>query len=153
MASLLGSCHRQRESRVGTFSVADPLVSKQLVSGFYSVESGFRWAGPTFTFGLPIPESTGGPRTARFVVSLYLPPNELEQLGPVTITATGPEIQFGKVTYDKAGPHDFVVEIPPAFLCCTNVVPVTFSVDKHMRRENGDARDLAVVVTRFDFRI
>jgi len=152
MASVLGSCHRHTEARVGTFSVTDPLASKQLVSGFYPAESGFRWAEPIFTFALPIPEREGV-RPATFRVSLYLPPNEIEQLGPVTITATGPELQFGKVTYDKAGSHDFVVEIPPAVLCCTNVLPVTFSVDKYMRRANGDRRDLAVVVTKFDFRM
>src|SRR3954453_17195571 len=109
MASLLGNCHRQRESRVGNFSVTDPLVSNQLISGFYANESTFRWTGPSFTFALPIPESTRKRRSAKLILSLYLPPNEVQLLGPVTVTATGREAQFGKPTYDRAGSYDFVV--------------------------------------------
>src|SRR5206468_4837346 len=133
--------------------VADPAVSKQLVSGFYAVETGFRWAGPSFTFALPPPTIGPGPQSpARLTLSLYFPQNEIDQTGPVTITALGSEYEFGKATYDKAGPHDFVVEIPPAAYSCTNLLVVTFSLDKHMRPTNGDARDLGVAVNRISLR-
>jgi hypothetical protein len=44
-AAVLSSCHRHTEGRVSSFSVVDPTVSKQLISGFYASENGFRWAG------------------------------------------------------------------------------------------------------------
>ncbi len=153
MASFLGSCHRQTESRLGSFSVTDPSIANQLISGFYTNESGFRWAGPTFTFAVPIPKLDHELTTATFTLSLYVTPNEIEQLGPVTITATGPEAQFAKATYDKSGAYDLVVKFPRSAICCTNLLPLTFSVDKYMRGSNGDRRDLAVVVTRFKFQI
>jgi hypothetical protein len=35
MGALLTSCHRQPDRRLGSFSVVDPAVSKQLVAGKY----------------------------------------------------------------------------------------------------------------------
>lgn len=150
-AALLASCHRAPDRLVGSFSVSDPAVSKQLVAGFYASENGYRWTGPTFTVALPA-RNSDTPRRAELTLSLYLPPNEIEQLGPVTITATGSEYQFGKATYDKAGAHDFTVEIPDEAVSCTNVLPVTFSLDKYMHPSNGDARQLGVVVNRISLR-
>jgi hypothetical protein len=152
IASLLGSCHRTRESRSGEFSITDPVIARRLTSGFYSRERGFRWAGPNFTFALPVPDDDGRLGSATFTLSLYLPSTQIEQLGPVTITASGPEAQLAKITYDKGGAFVFVVKIPKQAICCTNVYPVTFSVDKYMHGSNSDRRDLAVVVTRFDWR-
>lgn len=151
---LLASCHRQSVRRVDSFSVTDPAISKQLVAGFYASENGYRWAGPTFTVALAPPSSSNPstPHAAELTISLYFPSNEIEQLGPVTITATGSEYQFGKATYDKAGLHDFTVEIPEQALACTNVLPVTFSLDKYMHPSNGDARQLGVVVNRISLR-
>ena len=153
-AAVLSSCHRHTEGRVSSFSVVDPTVSKQLISGFYASENGFRWAGPLFTFVLPPPVHTSGDtaKAAQVTLSLYFPQNEIDQLGPVTITATGLEYQFAKATYDKAGAYDFVVEIPPAAFSCTNLLPLTFSVDKYLHGANGDVRDLAVVVNKISLR-
>jgi len=152
-AILLSSCRSRRTHLSSSFSVADPSASKQLISGFYAIETGFRWAGPSFTFALPPPSIGPGPqRPAKVTLSIYFPQNEIDQIGPVTITALGSEYQFGKVTYDEAGPHDFEVEIPPAAFSCTNVLLVTFSLDKHMRPTNGDARDLGVAVNRISLR-
>lgn len=150
---LLSSCRGKRIALSSSFSVADPSVAKQLISGFYAVETGFRWAGPSFTVALPPPTLGAGPhQPVKLTLSLYFPQNEIDQLGPVTITALGSEYQFGRETFDKAGPHDFQVEIPPAAFSCTNVLPVTFSLDKHMRPINGDARDLGVAVNRISLR-
>lgn len=146
---LLGGCHHRTASRVSSFSVADPSAARQLVSGFYEVENGSRWTGPEFTFALPPPG--GPPRPAKVAISIYFPPSEIERLGPITITATGSEYQFGKATYDKAGPQEFVVEIPAAAFC-TNVVPVTFSLDKYLHGANSDLRDLGVIVNRISLR-
>lgn len=149
VATLLTSCHRPPDRRLSTFSVANPAASKQLVAGFYSTENGYRWTGPTFTVALPPPNPE---RPAELTLSLFLPPNEVEQLGPVTITATGSEYQFGRATYDKAGPHDFTFQIPERAFSCTNVLPVTFSLDKYMHPSNGDSRQLGVVVNRISLR-
>jgi hypothetical protein len=150
---LLSSCRSKKTQLSSSFSVADPSVSKQLIAGFYAIETGFRWAGPSFTVALAPPTLDPERRQPlKLTLSLYFPQNEIDQLGPVTITALGSEYQFGKVTYDKAGPHDFEVEIPPAAFLCTNVLPVTFTLDKHMRPTNGDARDLGVAVNRVSLR-
>ncbi len=133
--------------------MGDPTASKQLISGFYGIENGFRWAGPSFTFALAPPGGVGtGPaKPAKLTLSMYFPDTQIARLGPVTITATGSEYEFGKATYDKGGAYDFVVEIPPAALC-TNVLPVTFSLDKYLHGSNADLRDLGVVVNRVSLR-
>ncbi|MFL6450190.1 MAG: hypothetical protein ACJ746_21300 [Bryobacteraceae bacterium] len=152
-ASLFAGCHRPTAWRASSFSITDPTISRQLISGFYASENGWRWAGPTFTFALPPPARTGPDplKPAKLTLSLFFPPNEIDQLGPITITATGSDYQFGKATYDKPGPYDFVVEIPPEALC-TNVLPVTFSLDKYLHGSNADVRDLGVVVNRISLR-
>ena len=150
---LLSSCHRQTQWRASSFSVADPSVSKQLVRGFYRVESGYRWAGPSFTFALPPPAraNTDAPKPAKLTLSIYFPLTQIDRLGPITSTATGSEYQFGKATYDQPGPYDFAVEIPAAAFC-TNVLPVTFSLDKYLHGSNSYLRDLGVVVNRISLR-
>jgi hypothetical protein len=149
LATLLSSCHGPPDRRMRSFSAADPAASKQLVVGFYPSENGYRWTGPTFTVALPADNPA---HSAEVTLSLFLPPNEIEQLGPVTITATGSEYQFGRATYDQAGAHDFTVQIPQGALSCTNVLPVTFTLDKYMHPSNGDSRELGVVVNRISLR-
>ena len=100
----------------------------------------------------PPPVSADGQKPAKLTISLYFPPNEIDLIGPVSITATGSEYQFGRAKYDKAGPYDFEVELPPAAFSCTNILPVTYSLDKFMRPSNGDARKLSVVVNRISLR-
>ena len=146
-ALLCASCHKQpviwQQSHI---RVADPLVSRQILYGFYDAAGNdWRWTGPAFSVALkpPIVEADKG---ARLRVQLYFPPAEIKQLGPITLSAETVDYKYNQVTYEEGGPHEFWADVPPAALC-TNVLPITFFVDKYLKGSKSDSRDLGVVVT------
>lgn len=147
-------CQHQSQWPASSFSVADPSVVRQLVSGFYEVnDNRWRWTAPSFTvaFRPPNLNYTQPLRPARLTVSLYFPQAEIDQLGPITLTASGAEDQFGQTTYNAGGSHTFVADLPARALC-TNVLPVTFSLNKSFHGSGGDARSLGMVVNSFSLK-
>lgn len=77
---------------------------------------------------------------------LYFPQSEISELGPITLSATTPGFALGEATYYKGGSHQFEVEVPRGALC-TNILPVTFSLDKYLPPSQQDGRTLGTVVT------
>lgn len=130
----------------------DLSTSRQLIFGFYEVEGSgrnqWRWTAPTFAVALrpPASKSAQPVRPARLSLELYLPPNEIDQLGPITVHAATSEYELGATTYDKAGAYVFEAEVPARALC-TNVLPITFAFNKYLHGSSADARDLGAVVT------
>jgi hypothetical protein len=91
------------------------------------------------------------PRPAKLTVDLYFPPSEMNALGPITLNASSSEHEFGAMTYYEDGPQKFEVEISPEALC-TNVLPITFSLDKYLPPSRAEARELGMVVTSISLR-
>ena len=79
-------------------------------------------------------------------VQLYFPPEEVHQLGPITVQARSSDYNYGSVTYKEGGPHEFVVTVPAEALI-TNILPVTFCLNKYLPASKTDPRDLGTVVT------
>jgi hypothetical protein len=143
------SCHKSSATLKSSIEMSDLTASSQLISGFYELsENRWRWTAPTFTVALAPPLVAGqqATRPATLHVQLYFPPAQIDQLGPVTVEAESPGYEYGHVTYKEGGPHEFVVTIPQDALC-TNLLPVTFSLDKYRPGSKNDARDLGVVVS------
>ena len=144
------SCHHEQnppelKSRIDVASSAD---ARQLISGFYNVEGTdkkWRWTGPVFTIALRPPDSDAKPGVLK--AHLYIPSTEIDQLGPITLTAAiSDDKEIGEATYSTGGSHEFIAQVPVDDLR-SNLVPVTFSLDKYVSRSPADNRDLGIVVT------
>ncbi len=127
--------------------MSDPATADQLISGFYNIENSgdnaWRWTAPDFTLALaPPPEPQRG---ARLLVRLYFSETQIQELGPITISASVGGEPLAPETYAKAGGYDFVRDIPACFLD-TNVLPVSFNVDPYSPKSEADGRDLGAVV-------
>ena len=129
--------------------MADLKITKQLISGFYELsEDGWRWTAPTFSVALNPPNSGANQvlRPAKLTVELYFPQLEIDQLGPITLTAISDGQVFGTTTYTRGGSYLFAASVPAKALC-TNVLPVTFQLNKFIPASKADPRDLGTVVT------
>jgi len=127
--------------------MGDSATSAQLVSGFYDVEGDagnrWRWAGPDFVVALAPPPT---PRQgARLRLRLYFPETQIENLGPMTLTAFVDSKPLDSETFGKPGTYDFVRDVPACALD-TNVVPVRFELDRYSPKTATEGRDLGVVV-------
>ena len=148
------ACHQNKEFwPASSIRVADPAIAKQLIAGFYEVsENRWRWTGPVFEVALKPPRvrrSQDQPlKSAELRVQIYFPEAEINQLGPITMTAQTSGHQYESTIYSKGGSYEFVADIPADALC-TNVLPITFSLDKYLHASKTDPRDLGVVVTSF----
>lgn len=141
-------CHRYH-APASLVRMGDPAAVNQLVSGFYEVEGQdrrmddrWRWSGPDFTVALAPPASQ---KPARLRLRLYVPETQIENLGPMTLTAFVDEKPLAPETYGKAGSYDFVRDVPACVLD-TNVLPVRFELDRYSPRTETEWRDLGVVV-------
>jgi hypothetical protein len=144
---LLLGCHRVK-APASVVRTADLATANQLLSGFYGVEGSgvggqWRWAGPDFSLALaPPPDAQQG---ARLLLRIYFPETQINELGPMTLTAYIDGQPLAPETYDKAGTYDFVRDVPACFLQ-TNVLPIQFSFDPYAPHSETDGRDLGGVV-------
>jgi len=141
----MAGCHRYR-APASFVRMGDPATDAQLVSGFYDLEgdSGnrWRWTGPDFVIALAPPPD---PRGARLRLRLYFPETQIENLGPITLTAFVDSKPLAPQTFGKAGTYDFVRDVPACALE-TNVLPLHFELDRYSPKTAAEGRDLGVVV-------
>ena len=146
---LFNACRPRVTELTSSIRVADPSVSKQLISGFYDAGGNdWRWTGPLFRVALkpPVSGHSEALKPAVLHVHLYFPPDQIRHLGFITLSAETGRYKYNQVTYEEGGPHEFIAEIPAAALC-TNVLPITFSLDKYLHGSTVDTRDLGVVIS------
>jgi hypothetical protein len=152
-ACLMTGCHGQNSASLASdINMNDTRLSRQLLSGFYGPEGSedkWRWTGPVFKVALGAPTGASGhPATsASLVVRLYIPPSQIEKLGPITLRAAGPSNQdLGQKTFTAGGMQLFTAPVP-ADVLSSNPVRITFSLDKYLPHSAADARDLGVIVS------
>lgn len=139
----LAACHQTYEPR-SDLRMADPAVSSQLLDGFYRIEeNSWRWAARNFSVALK-PPAGAAERGGRLRVRLYLSADELQKLGPLTLTGTIDGKSIGNRTFNNAGTFDFTWNLAPETLD-TNILPVQFCFDKAMTPAD-DKRELAAVM-------
>lgn len=146
IAMALIGCHRVKRAPASQFNVADVSYSTQLLRGFYEVETATnRWAAREFSVALRPPagtEATGAKLWLRF----FVPGEQIERLGPMTLYAEVDGRQLRPRTFSSGGFHDFTADVPPQVLE-TNLVPVRFAFDKAIKPSAGDGRELGAVVS------
>lgn len=142
---LVQSCNREPLAPASAVQVAAPAAARQLLFGFYGIESTWRWTGPNF--GVVLRPPLGNTvRPVRLKVELYLPPSQIEELGPVTLSAESPGFTIGSMTFEQGGAREYNTAVPLGALC-TNLLPITFTFDKFAPASDRDGRDLGAVVS------
>lgn len=152
---LLAGCKRQApETEVAkekaadlasAFSMSDPQAAAQMTHGFYSLENGWRWVASKFGVTLAPPE--GPERAAQLELKLALPAGVFDRLGAVTLSATVDGKALAPETFSAAGNQTYTRELP-AGTFGPGPVAIEFSTDKALPPGGGDARELALIVTR-----
>jgi hypothetical protein len=127
-----------------------PFAPGQLISGFYAPESeGWRWVARSFAVALTPPIGLDG-GAARLTIRLFLPENEIQTVGPLTLSASVDGWSLGSETYAKGGSAEFIRDLPFEVVD-TNVLPIQFCFDKAISPP-VDGRELAAVVSGITFR-
>jgi len=127
-------------------SMADPTTANQLASGFHAVEQGaWRWTMKKFSIVLKPPQgSDQNGATLRF--KLYVHDDQINRLGPITLSAEINGTQLEPETFSKPGDAVYSRPVPPEALKGSSV-KVNFSLDKAREPDNVDGRQLGVVAS------
>jgi hypothetical protein len=123
----------------------DPHAATQLISGFYSLESGsWRWTARRFSTVLKTPPGAAQ-NGATLAFAFSFPDSIAGKLGSVTLTATSGGMTLKTETWKAAGSYTFRADVP-ASLCASASVPVDFTLDKSLPpAASGDRRELGVI--------
>ena len=144
--ALTVGCRHKEKGLSSMVSMADPTTATQLASGFHAVENGaWRWTMKKFSVVLKPPmgsDQTGA--TLRF--KLFISDDQINRLGPITVSAEINGTQLDPQTFDKPG--DTVYSRPvPADALKSPSVKVNFALDKAREPDNVDGRQLGVVAS------
>jgi hypothetical protein len=150
---LLAGCKRQEPQAevakekaadlVSAFGMADPQAAAQITHGFHGLENGWRWVGSKFGVTLAPPES----KAAQLELKFSLPNAVFDRLGAVTLSASVNGKVLPSQKYSSAGPQVYTQDLEAGSFGPGPVI-VDFTTDKALPPGNGDARELALIVTR-----
>jgi hypothetical protein len=129
-----------------SLKMGDPSAAKQLLAGFYGVESGsWRWSAGHFAavLGTPLGAARHG---ARVVLRLYIPQPQIDRLGAITLTAEAEGYPLAGRTFSQPGNYIYSADIPPEALQ-PDLTAVTFRFDKAASGSKTDARELGAIIT------
>ena len=114
------------------------LAEIERVSGFHDAEQGgWRWTERVFAiraWGMSL------------AMELYVPPEVLERVGPVTMTIATESGELPPVTFEREGLHTVTRAIPPG------AGTVTFSLDKSLPADESDRRERGLIVASVTMR-
>lgn len=126
-----------------TVQMNDPHTAAQLLSGFYAVENNmWRWTAGKFSVQLRTP--LAAQNGAALALSFTIPEVIVQKLKNIKITASIDGMELKSQVYDTPGPYVFGAEVPASLLTGESV-KVDFAVDKTLRPDGGDKRDLAII--------
>jgi len=135
---------------VSDINTADPAQAVQLLAGFYGVEMhAWRWTAKKFSVALKPPPDAAG-KGAKLDLSLYLPPIQLQMLGPITLQADVDGYSLGSRTFSAPGLYTYSAIVSGGHLRVP-LVTVNFYLDKAITTLKTDARELGAVVNSVGF--
>jgi hypothetical protein len=150
---LLAGCKRQAPEAevakeqaadlVSAFAMADAQAAAQMTHGFHGLENGWRWVASKFGVTLAPPD---GGKAAQLELKFALPAAVFDRLGATTLSATVNGKPLPSQTYSSAGNQVYTQELAAGSFG-PGPVTVEFSTDKALPPGNGDARELALIVT------
>jgi hypothetical protein len=144
----LESCDLYRQTSLPRFrttvTMNDPSQAGQLLSGFYDIEGKSRWTAQEFSVLL---KAAPG---AQLVLRIFIPDVQIQNLGPMTMTASAGSQDLPSRTFSKSGDYTYAATLPTEVLG-SGLAVVRFRLDKSSVGLNGDARELGVSVTEVGF--
>ena len=142
-ASLSDPVHPDRDERAFCLleSQYPRLANLQLLSGWHeSEETGWRWTARDFRARL---QAAPGRRT--LTLNLYLPPDSLHHLGPITLHATVNGAPLLPAVFASPGLSTYVRELE-----ITGDLELLFHADKALLPDADDDRERALIVTSIE---
>jgi tRNA (mo5U34)-methyltransferase len=115
----------------------------ELLNGWHRLEHDcYRWTERRFAVRLkaPAPE-----QAARLRLRFYIPPETLDKLGPMTLSAEVNGVSLPAQTYASAEEQVYSADVPAGALTGTRAL-VEFALDKAVPPSPEDSRELGVVV-------
>jgi hypothetical protein len=147
-ALLVVSCQQHRGPQ-NIIRMSDLHTQNQLMSGFYSLESGaWRWTGKTFQVSLKVPDE-GASKGAILTLQGTIAPESVSS-GPFEINSSVSDTPLAPQSVTKAGEVIYRAEVPAAALQ-KPIVVVTFTVS-NTHRVSGDQRDLGMIASVISLR-
>ena len=141
------ACTQHRKGASSVIEVADASVTGQLAEGFYGIEDrNWRWTADRFSVMLATPPGADD-RGAYLQLKFFVPDEEIQKTGPMTLRADVEEVALPPETIAKGGFVNYSREVPLAALQ-SNLIKVEFSFDQPYVPGNGDARRLGAVVSK-----
>ena len=126
-------------------STGDASQAVQLLTGFYGVEGhAWRWAAKQFSVVLKPPPDAER-QGARLDLNLYLPPIQLQMLGPIMLRSEVGGCALPSRTFSSTGSYTYSAAVPSECLQLP-LVSVNFYLDKAVTTLKADARELGAVV-------
>jgi branched-subunit amino acid transport protein len=131
-------------------NAADPDHAVQLLAGFYGVEmKAWRWTAKKFSVALKPPPGSQH-EGATLNLSLYVPPIQIQMLGPVTLSPNLDGYALPTRTFSAPGSYTYSAVVPASQLRSA-LVTVNFTWDKAVTTLKTDARELGAVVNSVGF--
>jgi hypothetical protein len=142
--ALTVGCRHKEKGLSSMVNMADPSTATQLVSGFHAVENGaWRWTMRKFSVVLKTPQGaeTNG---AMLRFKSFISDDQINRLGPITLTADVDGHQLEPQTFSKPGEYVYSRLVPAEALKAPSV-KASFTLDKSREPDSVDGRQLGVV--------
>jgi hypothetical protein len=130
---------------LSVIQVAHPRAAAQLLSGFHKVEHGaWRWTKGKFAV-LLMPPPGAAQKGAELELRFTLPEPVVSRRHSVTLSASVQSTALAPETYSQAGNYTFRRDVPVAALASGEPVTITFTLDKFLRANEVEPRELGLV--------
>jgi hypothetical protein len=127
-----------------SIDMSDASSAKQLISGFYSLESNeWRWTARTFSVALRRPVGAEV-RGATLTLHLFIPDSQIRDLGSITLRAEIDGHPLSGEKFASSGDVVYTREVSAQYLVSPMTL-VTFSLDKFRASSSEDDRELGAV--------
>jgi tRNA (mo5U34)-methyltransferase len=143
-ASLSDPVHADRDERAFCLleSCYGRLANLELLAGWHeSEETGWRWTEREFAVRL---QAAAGRRL--LTMQVYLPPESLRRLGPVSLRATANGSALPPAIFDEAGLASYVRQLDAA----SGGIELRFHADKALMPDEDDTRERALIVVSIE---
>lgn len=129
--------------------IGDPKAAPQLVTGFYSVENGWRWTSGKFSVLLR-PPANAAQAGAVLKLAFAAPDPVMQKVGSLTLDAAINGNKLKPEEYKAAGNYTYSADVPPNLLS-GDAVKVDFTLDKTLPPGGADRRELGVIAISAGF--
>ena len=124
----------------------DPNSAPQLIKGFFEIEDySWRWTTQSFSVVLRPPAGATG-ESATLAVALAVSDSVIAKLGNITLNAAIGPASLSPETWTKSGSYTYTREVP-ASLLTKEEIQIDFRLDKAMKPDGRDIRELGIIVS------